>query len=223
MQETIHTAIMQASGFKDIPMDTTSPPDTSPNNFSMDTNDATRVWATCLAEGKDEQKYPRAPVIEGPFKNFDEMWDAKAKGNHNPREYTALSLALFIRQASTPLTISKVNTFQRPTGPTHREIALLQNLHRQGMSLDQISAFLVVTFPDLMKGWKTGTEYDRRLQIHGLVNLWTSIWAPQVKEDGSIDYREDIKRESDGYNNMDDSNTSRLPQWMKEQLGTFLD
>ena len=37
-----------------------------------------------------------------------------------------------------------------------------------------------------MRGWRTGTEYDRRIQIHGLVSIWISQWAPRFAEDGSV-------------------------------------
>ena len=37
-----------------------------------------------------------------------------------------------------------------------------------------------------MKGWKDGTEFDRRVQIHGLVNLWVSCWAPRFGVDGRV-------------------------------------
>lgn len=43
-----------------------------------------------------------------------------------------------------------------------------------------------MTYPDLMKGWKNGTEFDRRVQIHGLVNIWVSRWAPRFGEDGRV-------------------------------------
>ena len=38
-----------------------------------------------------------------------------------------------------------------------------------------------------MKGWKDGTEYDRRVQIHGLVNIWVSCWAPRFGEHGRVE------------------------------------
>ena len=63
---------------------------------------------------------------------------------------------------------------------------LLQSLHQQGHPIDHIAHYLVVAFPGLMQGWKTGTEYDRRIQIHGLVNIWVSMWAPQISQDGSV-------------------------------------
>lgn len=41
------------------------------------------AWETCLAESKDTTRYPRVPVIDGPFQSFEEMLDAKEYGNYN--------------------------------------------------------------------------------------------------------------------------------------------
>ena len=63
------------------------------------------------------------------------------------------------------------------------------------MTIDEIALRLVTVYPRLMEGWRTGTEYDRRLQIHGLVSIWTSIWAPQVLDDaGRMVQKEDYIR-----------------------------
>ncbi|KAG7005940.1 hypothetical protein G7Y79_00017g043220 [Physcia stellaris] len=146
------------------PIDINSPLPASTNNAPMpkQKQDAT-AWETCLAESKDTTRYPRVPVIDGPFQGFEEMLDAKEHGNYNV-----------------------VNPFHRPTGPTQEHITLLQNLYAKGKSIDDIAAFLVVTYPHLMEGWKDGTEYDRRVQIHGLVNLWVSCWAPRFGGDGRV-------------------------------------
>ena len=66
------------------PIDFTSPLPASTNNPSMQKQkqDAT-AWETCLAESKDTTRYPRVPVIDGPFQGFEEMLDAKEHGNYN--------------------------------------------------------------------------------------------------------------------------------------------
>ena len=84
------------------------------------------------------------------------------------------------------------------------------------MTIDEIAAFLVVTFPELMKGWKTGTEYDRRLQIHGLVNTWTSIWAPQFVDERVIQ-KEDAEKEVVKSKGRKEKNKLEVPKWMKEE------
>ena len=56
-----------------------------------------------------------------------------------------------------------------------------------------------------MEGWRDGTGYDRRVQIHGLVNLWVSCWAPRFGEDGRVVAGEEdgrIGAEGDGRGGM---------------------
>ena len=180
-------------------VDINSPLPTNTNNPSMQKQkqEAT-AWETCLAESKDTKRYPRVPVIDGPFQGFEEMLNAKEHGEYNVGTWILLAEPLFLSFfmfiyfhllprpsplpiLTTPLItlMQTVNPFHRPTGPTHEHITLLQNLYAKGKSIDDIAAFLVVTYPHLMKGWKDGTEFDRRVQIHGLVNLWVSCWAPR--------------------------------------------
>ena len=61
-----------------------SPLPPSSNNAPMpkQKQDAT-AWETCLAESKDTKRYPRVPVIDGPFQGFEEMLNAKASGDYD--------------------------------------------------------------------------------------------------------------------------------------------
>ena len=65
-------------------VDINSPLHASTKNAPMpkQKQDAT-AWETCLAESKDTKRYPRVPVIDGPFQGFEEMLDAKEHGNYN--------------------------------------------------------------------------------------------------------------------------------------------
>ena len=53
----------------------------------------------------------------------------------------------------------------------------MKDLKWQGQPIDHIAHCLAVTFPNLMEGRKTGTEYERCIQVHGLVKIWVSMWA----------------------------------------------
>ena len=69
-----------------------------------------------------------------------------------------------------------------------------------------------MTYPDLMRGWKDGTEHDRRLQIHGLVNLWTSMWAPKFAPDGTV-----LEVEGDRADSKETPKAKlNVPDWLKK-------
>ena len=127
-----------------------------------------------------------------------------------------------------------VNPFLRPTGPTHEHITLIQGLHKEGQPLDHIAHYLVVTFPDLMRGWKDGTEHDRRLQVHGLVHIWVSMWAPRFAKDGSILWNEGYGDNAvggweneevkwDGGSKMETQTPAKLnvPEWLKKETAKW--
>ncbi|KAL8785473.1 MAG: hypothetical protein Q9195_008616 [Heterodermia aff. obscurata] len=159
---------------------------------------AARAWNDCLKASLDKVKYPVVSVAEGPFAKgpldeFETMWQAKQKGQHDFK-----------------------NPFLRPTGPTKDQIILLQSLNQQGHSLDYIAHYLVVTFPGLMQGWKDGTEYDRRIQIHGLVNIWSSMWAPKIAQDGRV-----LEAEGDGGDGGKEGEEKRVEETRGEVKGIF--
>ena len=81
-----------------------------------------------------------------------------------------------------------------------------------------------------MRGWKDGTEHDRRLQVHGLVHIWVSMWAPRFAKDGSILWNEgdgdkavggwkDREVNWDGKSKVEAKPTLKLnvPGWLKKE------
>lgn len=84
------------------------------------------------------------------------------------------------------------------------------------MTIDQIALNLVAVYPRLMQGWRTGTEYDRRLQIHGLVSIWTSDWAPDVQDDGSMVQQKDYKTKKE----VEEVPLPRSGRWWGEGSGS---
>ena len=57
---------------------------------------------------------------------------------------------------------------------------LIQKLFDEGMAVDQIAGILVEMFPELERGIKDGSERERRVMVHGLCNVWVSMWAERV-------------------------------------------
>ena len=193
---------MQAPA-NEMSMSSSSTSTTTVNTTYQTPKEAAEAWAACLAEVTNSpEKYPRMPIENGPFANFKEMWTAKENGDYDPsKRFIYPPLLPPIPQNHHQTTFdapNPVNSFKHPKGPKSEHIKYLQGLHHRGMTIDEIALRLVTVYPDLMKGWHTGTEYDRRLQIHGLVNIWTSIWAPQVLDDGRMVQKEDTMMEEEG-------------------------
>lgn len=48
------------------------------------------------------------------------------------------------------------------------------------MPVDQIAGVMVEMYPELERGAKGGAERERRIAVHGQVNIWVSDWAERV-------------------------------------------
>lgn len=74
---------MQRPEDTDLLIDIDLPSAPLAQNSFTDKSTAAQGWEACLEDAKDMTRYPRIPVIEGPFANDEEMLAAKAKGNYN--------------------------------------------------------------------------------------------------------------------------------------------
>ena len=72
-----------APGIPSLPAASSTPGTTaSPQNI-VNAKDAAYGWDMCLKESLDMVKFPRGPVFDGPFKEFEQVWKDKQNNTHN--------------------------------------------------------------------------------------------------------------------------------------------
>lgn len=144
---------------------------------AMTATQAAQTWKALLSDAMDETKFPPVQPTRSPFKHFQAFLHAKAKGDYNDgKPWFPFPLLSPLKEANHIPYDSQsdaVSDGRHPsTGGDHPRPPSSPP-HAVGADRRSVGRGL----PGLYKGWKNGTEVERRLAVLGLVHLSVSIWA----------------------------------------------